>query len=59
MKKTHQGFLWNPWHSKQAYLKKYKLTPIGSGGKAFGGPITKFSLSFDFRAPLSREQLQG
>jgi hypothetical protein len=38
--------------------KKYKLTCIGSGGKAFGGPITKFSLSFDIRAPLSREQLR-
>jgi hypothetical protein len=38
--------------------KKYKLIPIGSGGKAFGGPITKFRLSFDIRAPLSREQLR-
>jgi len=38
--------------------KKYQLTPIGSGGKAFGGPITQFSLSFDIRAPLSREELR-
>ena len=38
--------------------KKYKITPIGSGGKAFGGPITQFSLSFNIRAPLSREDLR-
>jgi len=39
--------------------KKYKLIPTGSGGKAFCGPITRFSLSFDINAPLSRNQLRN
>jgi len=44
--------------ASQYIERKYNLTCTGTGGKAFGGPITQFSLSFDIRAPLSKEDLR-